>query len=337
VWGRGYFDLRNITDPNYKAGDDWIRGAAEIWRHLGYETVVDEQPETFPAEFPMSQIAFYCGWYDATVSGPFARPAVEFMPGAFAYHLHSYSAAKLRSATENWVGPLLAKGATITLGCVDEPFLSGTPDMGVFTARLVYQGFTFGEAAYAAQGVVSWQTTVVGDPLYRPFGKPAPQLHAELERRHSPLLEWSLLRVVNLNLAKGTPLAQMVDFLEKTEGTKSSAVLSEKLADLYQAQGKPTSAAAMTEKAMRLDPSPQQRVRLRLALAERLTALHRGAEAYQVLRQLLRENPNYPAKFKMMLRLQALATKLDDKTEMARCAEDLRPFLSPPALDKQTR
>jgi hypothetical protein len=29
----------------------------------------------------------YVGWYDGNVSGPFARPSVEFRPGAFAYHL----------------------------------------------------------------------------------------------------------------------------------------------------------------------------------------------------------------------------------------------------------
>ena len=46
----------------------------------------------------MSQIAIYCGWYDENVSGPFTLPKVEFMPGAFAYHLHSFSAATLRSA-----------------------------------------------------------------------------------------------------------------------------------------------------------------------------------------------------------------------------------------------
>jgi hypothetical protein len=68
---------------------------------------------TFDAGFPMSQIAIYIGWYDANVSGPFSRPTVEFMPGAFAYHLHSYSAHPFRSTSQGWVGPLLAKGATI--------------------------------------------------------------------------------------------------------------------------------------------------------------------------------------------------------------------------------
>ena len=203
LWGRAYFDLRNITEPSYKLGDDWIRGAAEICRHLGFETVVDENPGTFPAAFPMSQIAWYMGWYDGGVSGPFTRPVVEFMPGAFAYHLHSYSAATLRSPSQNWVGPLLAKGATITMGCVTEPYLSGTPDVGVFTARLIFHGLTFGEAAYAAQPVLSWQTTVVGDPLYRPFGRNPDLLHRELVARGSKLVEWSWLRLVDINLAIG--------------------------------------------------------------------------------------------------------------------------------------
>src|SRR5260370_6186967 len=154
---------------------------------------------------------------------------VEFMPGAFAYHLHSCSAATLRSTTQHWVGPLLAKGATITMGCVNEPYLAGTPDVAVFVARWIFQGFTFGEAACAGQGVLSWQTTVVGDPLYRPFGKNPEQLQRELEQRQSKLVEWSILRLANLNLANGRPMAEWANVLEGLGTTKRSAVLTEKL------------------------------------------------------------------------------------------------------------
>jgi uncharacterized protein (TIGR03790 family) len=35
LWGRAYFDLRNTKEPGLKQGDDWIRGAADICRHLG--------------------------------------------------------------------------------------------------------------------------------------------------------------------------------------------------------------------------------------------------------------------------------------------------------------
>jgi len=309
LWGRAYFDLRNISDSVYKLGDDWIRGAAEICRELGFETVVDEKPETFPASFPMSQIAIYEGWYDGNVSGPFTLPKVEFMPGAFAYHLHSFSAATLRSTTQNWCGPLLAKGATCTMGCVYEPYLGATPNVTVFTARFLANGFTFGEAAWAAQPELSWQTTVVGDPLYRPAGKSPLELHAELARRHSKLIEWSHLRVVNLAIAHGVPLAQAANYLENISATTNSAVLTEKLADLFDELGKPSSTISTYEKALQLNPSPEQRIRIRLTLGERLATANRGADAIDNYKRLLEESPDYPGRNSIEDKLTALENK----------------------------
>jgi uncharacterized protein (TIGR03790 family) len=330
LWGRAYFDLRNTAEPGLKQGDEWLRGAAEICRHLGLETVVDENPGTFPASFPMSHIAIYMGWYDGDVSGPFTQPRVEFVPGAFAYHLYSYSAGTIRSTTQQWVGPLLAKGATITMGCVYEPYLGGTPDVAVFAARLIFHGFTFGEAACAAQPILSWQTTVVGDPLYRPFGKSSDQLHRELAERHSKLIEWSYLRLVNLNLANGKPLASVVPLLERLDTTKGSAVLTEKLADLYAAQGKPSSSVHEYLQALKLDPSPQQRVRIRLALGEKLAALDRLPEAYEDYRQLIEEFPQYPDKLAIYKKLLPLAQKLDKKADADSYEAEINRLSPPP-------
>jgi uncharacterized protein (TIGR03790 family) len=336
LWGRAYFDLRNITEPGYKMGDDWIRGAADICRRMGFETVVDENPATFPAGFPMSQIAIYIGWYDGNVSGPFLQPTVEFMPGAFAYHLHSYSAATLRSASQNWAGPLLAKGATITMGCVAEPFLSGTPEVAVFTARLIFNRFTFGEAACASQPVLSWQTTVVGDPLYRPFGKDPDKLHQELHARGSKLIEWSWLRLANLNLAIGKPMAEVVALLEQLETTKHSAVLTEKLADLYAAQGKPSSAVQTYAHALGLDPSPQQRIRLLLTLAEKLPALDRAQEGYEEYQKLLQEFPNYPDKLVIYGKLLSLAQKLSKQADAEKYEAEINRLSPPPPKPQGT-
>ena len=330
LWGRAYFDVRNTTEPGLKQGDEWIHGAAEICRHLGFETIVDENPGTFPAGFPMSQIAIYIGWYDGSASGPFTAPTVEFMPGAFAYHLHSTSAASLRTTTMYWAGPLLAKGATATMGCVYEPYLGGTPDMAVFTARLIFYGFTFGEAAYAATPVLSWQTTVVGDPLYRPFGKNADQLHRELAVRHSNLVEWSYLRLVNLNLAMGKPLAGASALLEQLDFTKRSAVLTEKLGDLYSAQGKPSSAVLTYAQALELDPSPQQRLRLRLTLGEKLPALERAPEAYADYQKLLQELPAYPDRLAIYKKLLLLAQKLDKKADAGTYQAEIDRLTPPP-------
>jgi uncharacterized protein (TIGR03790 family) len=317
LWGRTYFDVRNVTDPAYKLGDDWIRNASEVCRHLGFDTIVDENPGTFPAGFPMSQIAIYIGWYDANASGPFSLPTVEFMPGAFAYHLHSYSAKPFRSTTQAWVGPLLAKGATITMGCVEEPYLSGTPDMTVFTARLVYNGMSFGEAAYASEPVLSWQITVVGDPLYRPFGKNPDVLKDELLRRNSKLIEWYYERLLNVNLVAGKPIAEGVNVLEQFENTKTSAVLTEKLGDLYLAQGKPSSAVHAYQDALKLHPTPQQKLRLLLTLGEKLSSLDRTAEAYDTYQHLLKDYRDYPDKASIYKTLLPIAQKLNKKADVA--------------------
>ena len=327
LWGRAYIDLRNTTEPGYKLGDDTIRNAGEICRRLGFETVVDENPDTFPAGFPMSQIGIYVGWYSANACGPFAQPTVEFMPGAFAYHLHSYSADTVRSTTKGWVGPLVAKGATITMGCVYEPYLTGTPDTAVFVSRLIYYGFTFGQAAYASQPVLSWQTTVVGDPLYRPFGKSPERVQEELQQRQSPFLEWSWLRVVNLNLANGKSPAECAALLEGLGLAKKSAVLSEKLGDLCSIQGKPSSAIHAWEQALNLGPSPQQRVRLLLDLGERLPGLDLTQDAYNAYQRLLRECPDYADKASVYRKLLPLAEKLNLNTE----AQKYRELLSPAA------
>jgi uncharacterized protein (TIGR03790 family) len=310
LWGRTYFDARGLDKTNsYYLGDEWILNAGEICREWGFETTVDKNPGTFPADFPMSQIAIYCGWYDENVSGPFTLPKVEFMPGAFAYHLHSFSAPTLRSTNQFWVGPLLAKGATCTMGCVNEPYLPGTPNVAAFLARLTAGGFTFGEAAWAAQPVLSWQTTVVGDPLYRPFAKELAELHAEFARTHNPLIEWSYLRIVDLDLAHGAPVAQLAAFLETIPATTNSAVITEKLADLYEMQGKPSSAIETYQRALTRNPSPEQRIRIRRTLGEKLLAQNREADAIENYKQLLQESPDYPGKPAIEARLAALEQK----------------------------
>lgn len=294
LWGRAYFDVRNITDPGYKLGDEWIRAAAQFAQQAGFDTVIDENADTFPAGFPMSQIAFYAGWYRENQSGPFALPKIEFMPGAFAYHLHSFSAASLRATNHNWTGPLLAQGVTCTFGSVDEPYLSGTPDVGSFTGRWMLLGFTFGEAAYAALPTLSWQTTVVGDPLYAPFKRGPQSYQNEFLLTTNKLVEWSTVRLINLGRAQGVSLEELTLALEISPQARQSAVLSEKLAELYAAQGKPASAILTYERALKLDPSPQQSIRLRLTLGEKLLAAGRKDDARSNYQRLLAETPTYP-------------------------------------------
>lgn len=324
MWGRAYIDLRGLTNGPYKPGDDALRGVAQICQRMGYETIVDENPATFPASFPMSHIGIYAGWYDGTVSGPFTRPQVEFMPGAFAYHLHSFNASVLRTTTEAWVGPLLAKGVTITLGTVAEPYLSFTPDIGVFCWRLVPLGFSFGEAACAAQNVLSWQTIAVGDPLYRPFGRRPDLLQADLERRGSKWLEWSHLFLINNQLARGFKAGDYIDYLEQLPLTRTSPVLTEKLADLLWGQKKLLDSSDILERVLKLEPSPRQKIRVLLTLAQRRGLLGSDPRAFELYQQFLKEFPDYPDLLTVYQKLLPIARKLGKADEAARIEREIQ-------------
>ena len=332
LWGRAYFDLRGLTNTNYKIGDDWIRNAADIVKRVGFETVVDNQPETFSAAFPMSQIAFYAGWYDGQVSGPFTRPKVEFMPGAVAYHLHSFSAHTLRTPEQYWVGPLLAKGATATMGYVEEPYLDGTVNVAALLADFTFYGFSYGEAAYASQQVLSWQTTVVGDPLYCPFGRKHPgeqvgdrfrDLHLQLLERRNKLIEWSHLQVVNLNLAMGHTASDAIGYLEQQPATQKSSVLLEKLAAIYYTQGKLSDAFEANGKALQLPMTPLQRVRVMLAQAQLLATFVKEEQAFDLYQQFLKEFPDYPDPLLIYQKMLPLARSLKKTSEAEKIQKEV--------------
>jgi uncharacterized protein (TIGR03790 family) len=166
--GFAYIDARGIKDGGLVEGDKWLFGAANVARRKGMPVVFDLGEGLFPAPYPMTHAAVYLGWYSEHVTGPFVRPDFKFERGGIAAHIHSFSASTLRDPKHNWCGPLLASGAAATLGNVYEPFLGLTTNLDLFFDRL-RSGFTFGESCYMSQQVLSWMSTFVGDPLYRPF------------------------------------------------------------------------------------------------------------------------------------------------------------------------
>ena len=168
LWGFACIDGRGNMDGPLEEGEKWLRNCAENLQRHGVPVVYDHTPGLFPDAYPMMHTALYYGWYAENASGPFARENFQFTPGDVACHIHSFSAASLRDPHKYWVAPLLVHGAAAVLGNVYEPFLGFTPNLDVFDERL-RNGFTFAESAYMSQRVLSWMTTFVGDPLYRPF------------------------------------------------------------------------------------------------------------------------------------------------------------------------
>ncbi len=110
----------------------------------------------------------------------------------------------------------------------------------------------------------------------------------------------------------------MANYLENIDATTNSAVLTEKLADLYEREGKPSSAIDMYRRALKLNPSPQQRIRLRLTLSSKLEDQNRDQEAYDDCQQLLQESPDYPGRMIIYQKLLVLARKLNKPDEVAR-------------------
>ncbi|MGA0854266.1 MAG: TIGR03790 family protein [Luteolibacter sp.] len=166
LWGMAYVDIAN----KFPQGDQWLESVVKSSNGVGMPTVIDRFNETLPRNYPMNEAAVYFGWYDWHASGALLNPRFKFRRGAVAVHLHSFSAEQLGNASKNWCAPLLARGATVTVGNVYEPYLHLTHDLGLLMQRLL-DGRTWVEACWMAMPVTSWQGVVLGDPLYRPFAR----------------------------------------------------------------------------------------------------------------------------------------------------------------------
>src|SRR6185503_19276024 len=180
------------------------------------------------------------------------------------------------------------------------------------------------EAAYASQNVLSWQTTVIGDPLYRPAAQRPDVLHQELERRNDKLTEWSYLRVINQALASGADREDAMAYLEKLPLARSSAVLKEKLADFYWAKKKFSDALDTYQEILKLDMSPQQKSRIMLSLAHRRTLYGPDKAAYDLYKSFLKEFPDYPDLLGVYQKLLPLAQKLAKKEDADWCTQEIK-------------
>ncbi|MCX6955015.1 MAG: TIGR03790 family protein [Verrucomicrobia bacterium] len=165
--GRAYVD----RGGPHASGDQWLDSVAEQLTRAGFAPVVDREPLTMPATARCDAPVLYFGWYSGNMDGPFALPGFRFPPGAIAVHIHSFTAATLRSATAGWSGPLVARGVTATVGNVFEPYLELTHRPNLFV-RALLKGATLVDAAYFALPELSWHAILIGDPLYRPFAVP---------------------------------------------------------------------------------------------------------------------------------------------------------------------
>jgi uncharacterized protein (TIGR03790 family) len=229
--GRYYVDQRGThTD-----GDEWLDQTLTQLQALGFDGDVNRAEETFPAGARFDAPVLYFGWHAADLDGPMALPGFRFPPGAIALHIHSFSAQTLRSATSGWCGPLVARGVTATFGNVFEPYLQLTLEPQLLVRALV-MGMDLGDAAYFAEPALSWQTIIIGDPLYRPFAVTLDEQLARLRTLPPALAPYAVLRQARLWEQAGKATAAR-DLLQASLPQWPGWVLALALAERREAAG----------------------------------------------------------------------------------------------------
>ena len=277
------FDQRGTVEKDYALGDYWLEEAAERWAREGYEVIRELTPALWSEAVPLEKVAVYFGWYAQNASGPFIRPDFRFSPGAVAVHIHSSSAVTLRSRRKYWAGPLLAHGAAATIGAVDEPYLPAMPWLHILSDRLC-RGYCFADAAYMSLPMLSWQITVVGDPLYRPFRRRlADQIRALQSRRSDPAFAY--LRKINLLVRTGA-LNPALDLCRRIVKEDDSPVLREKLGDLYALNELVAPAISEYREAVSTARTPETAVRCAVKLADLLKKDGRAREIASILAEV---------------------------------------------------
>ena len=178
VSGAGFFDARGGETGRKKPagmdqGDWWVRRAAIETGNAGFSTIFAKGGSFKKGDCPNA--LFYWGWYQSFAYNSAAFNG-QFPVGAIGCHIASYEAAHLNTIGRTygngqkgpWCPGMLTDGITATMGPVAEPYLHAFPHTEVLFPRL-FQGWTLGEAYWAAVPHASWMMVLIGDPLYAPF------------------------------------------------------------------------------------------------------------------------------------------------------------------------
>ena len=172
--GTAYFDARwqrpdhGKEVKGYALYDKSLHLAADRVRKSGrMDVVLDDRQVLFqPGECPHA--ALYCGWYSL---GRYVD-AFKWVRGAVGYHIASSECTTLKKdGSQVWCKRMLEEGVAATVGPTSEPYVQAFPLPEIFFGLLVDGRWTLVESYALSTPFLSWQMVLIGDPLYRPFGK----------------------------------------------------------------------------------------------------------------------------------------------------------------------
>jgi len=281
--GRFYVSVRGP----HPTGERWLNLAAAQIDELGFDGDVDRTSDHLPVSARFDAPVLYFGWYAQDLCGPMALPGFRFPPGAIALHIHSFSAQTLRSSVSGWCGPLVARGVTATFGNVFEPYLEFTIEPQLLM-RALSQGWNLGDAACYATPVLSWQTIVIGDPLYRPFAISLDAQLANLETLLPALRPYVLLRRTR-QLEREGRKAEALQLLAEGLHRQPGLILALALAERFAAGGDKARAVQILASASGGHPLGLRERPLAQRAARVLLDCGAATQAVAVYREILRD------------------------------------------------
>jgi uncharacterized protein (TIGR03790 family) len=310
--GRFYVNVRGGPHPD---GEHWLEQTGALIADLGFDGDVDRTDNNLPVTARFDAPAFYFAWYAQDLSGPMAPPDFRFPPGAIALHIHSASAPTLRSTATGWCGPLVARGVTATFGNVFEPYLQLTLEPQLLMQALG-QGWNLGDAACFATPALSWQTIVIGDPLYRPFAVPLDAQLANAEALVPALKPYVLLRKARLLEREGRK-AEAMQLLQNGIHRQPGAVLALALAERLGKDGDKRGAVRVLSSNFENKPLDPGQIPLHLQAARQLLDDGAAHQAVAVYRSILDQGAPGPVWREIILRAGTAAARAAGELDQA--------------------
>tara|TARA_B110000305_G_C19415761_1_gene627906 strand:+ start:14 stop:1270 length:1257 start_codon:yes stop_codon:yes gene_type:complete len=204
--GRAYIDRGEDT----LLVERWLQQTSDRLKGEGFDLDIDTEEALFSKTNRFDAPALYFGWHQYNAEGLWLDDRIELPVGSIFFHIHSFSGTTARSTHNSWVGPLINKGVTATMGNVFEPYLELTHHPHLFLDALL-DGKTLADAAYYSLPALSWQSILIGDPLYRPFAKKLTEQINTIPHQADELSQYSVIRYLNLLINSGKRL-EALDF-----------------------------------------------------------------------------------------------------------------------------
>ena len=102
------------------------------------------------------------------------------------------------------------------------------------------------------------------------------------------------------------------------------------MADLYWAKRQFSDSFTTFDEVLKLDMSPQQKMRVLLKLGERRSVFGPDRAACEIYEKFIQEFPDYPDLLSIYQKLLPLAQKLGKKEEAEKCQQEIKRIAPPP-------